>query len=262
MSQNNNSVTINASVAGFLDALAGEFQRSLAPGAVSWNVSWNRNQPESGPDLIWWSCALSIDPGCRIYAGANRELWKEIGGDSSTAEAGVDEPQESWFALLAQSIEKAAKARFGALVSCTELGILEGSPNAWARVSVAVDRSGSSSPGTMAWVLSPELVAALGGGSEVGAPAAANALELLQHVEIPVSVSFGRTHMRLRDLLGLANGSVVQLDRELGDEVEVRVNNCVIARGEVVAVNGNYGVRILEMASSPGGLGVRGVLKA
>ncbi len=114
----------------------------------------------------------------------------------------------------------------------------------------------------MAWVLSPELVAALGGGSEIGAPAAANALELLQHVEIPVSVSFGRTHMRLRDLLGLANGSVVQLDRELGDEVEVRVNNCVIARGEVVAVNGNYGVRILEMASSPGGLGVRGVLKA
>jgi flagellar motor switch protein FliN/FliY len=55
--------------------------------------------------------------------------------------------------------------------------------------------------------------------------------------------------MRLKDLLSLVNGSVVQLDRDLGDEVEIRVNNCVIARGEVVAVEGNYGVRILKMMS-------------
>jgi flagellar motor switch protein FliN len=256
MSQNNPGI-INASVAGFLDALAGEYQRFLAPATIS----WNRNQPDSEvSDLIWWSCALSIDPACRIYAGANHEVWKEIGGGSAldSAEAGADDPQASWFALLTQSIERASKARFGALVSCTELGILEGSPNAWARVSVAIGRDASSSPGAMCWVLSPELVAALGGEDEdngvagvpgISAPVAANSMDLLQHVEIPVSVSFGRTHMRLRDLLGLANGSVVQLDRELGDEVEVRVNNCVIARGEVVAVDGNYGVRILEMAS-------------
>jgi flagellar motor switch protein FliN/FliY len=263
MSPNNpskiNPAIINAPVAGFLDAVASEYQRFLAPATIS----WNRDQPDSEvSDLVWWSCALSIDPACRIYAGANREVWKEIGGgnalDSGAAEAVADDPQASWFALLTQSIERAAKSRFGALVSCTELGILEGSPNAWARVSVAIGRDASSSPGAMCWVLSPELVAALGGEDEdngvaavpgLNTPAAANSLDLLQHVEIPVSVSFGRTHMRLRDLLSLANGSVVQLDRELGDEVEVRVNNCVIARGEVVAVDGNYGVRILEMAS-------------
>ena len=54
--------------------------------------------------------------------------------------------------------------------------------------------------------------------------------------------------MRLKDLLNLSNGSVVELDQMLDEEVEVRVNNCVIAYGEVVAVDGNYAVRILRMA--------------
>lgn len=267
----------NESIASFLDALAGELQRLLSPhqsGQVS--VSWSGDQPDSDvADLVWWSCALSVDPACRIYAGAARETWKEIGGDGAT-DAGFDDPQASWFALLSQSIEQAAKARFGALVSCTEPGISEDSPVAQARVSVVVDRGVSSGPVTMYLVLSPDLAAALGSEAEdngvaglagINTAAAANPLDILQHVEIPVSVSFGRTQMRLKDLLGLDNGSVVQLDRELGDEVEVRVNNCVIARGEVVAVDGNYGVRILkmtsgEMALGPGSQGVRGALRA
>jgi flagellar motor switch protein FliN/FliY len=251
---------IDESIASFLDAISGELQRSLAgdpPEQIT--ISWSQNQPDADvPDLVWWSCALSVDPACRIYVAANREVWRAIGG-ASTVEAGGDDPQTGWFAVLTQSIERAAKARFGALVSCTELGISEESPGAWARFSVAINRPGSGSPAAMRWVLSPELMVALGG--EAAGPsdanrvarmnksAAANPLDILQHVEIPVSVSFGRTQMRLKDLLGLANGSVVHLDRELGDEVEVRVNNRVIARGEVVAVDGNYGVRILEMVS-------------
>jgi flagellar motor switch protein FliN len=268
---------INESIGSFLDALAGELQRLLSSEQTEQvTVSWNRDQPDlESSDLVWWSCSLSVDPACRIYAGADRTTWKEIGG-AGAAESGIDDPHESWFALLTQSIERAAKVRFGALATCKELGMSEDSPGAWARVSVSIVRAGNSNPGMMCWVLSPELAAALGGEdpengatrrSEVNTPAAPNSLDLLQHVEIPVSISFGRTHMRLRDLLGLANGSVVQLDRELGDQVEVRVNNCVIARGEVVSVNGNYGVRILEMASgetasSPSGQGLRSALRA
>jgi flagellar motor switch protein FliN/FliY len=56
--------------------------------------------------------------------------------------------------------------------------------------------------------------------------------------------------MRLKDLLKLTNGSVVELDQALDDEVEIRVNNCVIAYGQVVAVDGNYAVRVLRMASA------------
>ena len=54
--------------------------------------------------------------------------------------------------------------------------------------------------------------------------------------------------MYMKDLLHLTNGSIVELDQDLGDEVEIRVNNCVLAYGEVVAVDGNYAVRILRMA--------------
>ena len=67
-------------------------------------------------------------------------------------------------------------------------------------------------------------------------------------VTMPVSVSLGRTKMYMKDLLHLTNGSIVELDQDLGDEVEIRVNNCVLAYGEVVAVDGNYAVRILRMA--------------
>jgi flagellar motor switch protein FliN/FliY len=72
--------------------------------------------------------------------------------------------------------------------------------------------------------------------------------QILMQVEVPVSVSLGRTRMAMKDLLGLSHGSVVELDEHLNQEVEVRVNNCVIAYGELVAVEGNYGVRIARMA--------------
>jgi len=73
-------------------------------------------------------------------------------------------------------------------------------------------------------------------------------------VQVPVSVTFGATQIRMKDLLNLTTGSVVELDQALHDNVEVRVNDRVIARGEVVAVDGNYGVRVLELVSgeSPG----------
>ncbi len=72
--------------------------------------------------------------------------------------------------------------------------------------------------------------------------------DLLMSVEVPVSISLGRTQMRMKDLLTLNPGSVVELDESLGDEVEILVNKRVLAHGEVVAVDGNYGVRITRMA--------------
>jgi flagellar motor switch protein FliN/FliY len=74
-------------------------------------------------------------------------------------------------------------------------------------------------------------------------------LDLLLDVELPVSVSFGRTYLPVREVLKLATGSIIELDRPVNQYVEVAVNNCVIARGEVVVIEGNYGVRIHEIIS-------------
>jgi flagellar motor switch protein FliN/FliY len=74
-------------------------------------------------------------------------------------------------------------------------------------------------------------------------------LDLLMEVELPVSVSFGRAYIALRDVIKLNSGSIVELNRTVHDPVEIIVNNCVIARGEVVVVDGNYGVRIQQVIS-------------
>ncbi len=74
-------------------------------------------------------------------------------------------------------------------------------------------------------------------------------LELLLDVELPVSVSFGRAQLPLKDVIKLTSGSIVELNRTVGEPVEIIVNNCVIARGEVVVVEGNFGVRIQQVIS-------------
>jgi len=81
------------------------------------------------------------------------------------------------------------------------------------------------------------------------AAAPAQSLDLLHDVEMAVSVELGRTRMPVRDLLALAPGAVVQLDRAAGSPVDLLVNGTLIARGEVVVVDEEFGIRISEIVS-------------
>jgi len=75
-------------------------------------------------------------------------------------------------------------------------------------------------------------------------------MDLILDVELGVSVAFGETEMLLRDVLKLGVGSIVELEKGVNDPVTIVVNEKPIARGEVVMVDGNYGVRILEVEST------------
>jgi flagellar motor switch protein FliN len=75
-------------------------------------------------------------------------------------------------------------------------------------------------------------------------------IDLLLDVELPISVSFGHSEMLLKDILKLGAGSVIELDKSVNDPVAIIVNHTPIAKGEVVMVDGNYGVRILEVEST------------
>jgi flagellar motor switch protein FliN len=75
-------------------------------------------------------------------------------------------------------------------------------------------------------------------------------IDLLLDVELPIVVSFGETEMPLKDVLRLGVGSVIELDKSVNDPVTIIVNDKPIARGEVVMVDGNYGVRVLEVEST------------
>jgi len=75
-------------------------------------------------------------------------------------------------------------------------------------------------------------------------------LELLLDVELPVSVSFGSSEMMLKDVMKMGTGSIIELNKTVNDPVAIIVNRKPIAYGEVVMVDGNYGVRILEVEST------------
>jgi len=73
-------------------------------------------------------------------------------------------------------------------------------------------------------------------------------VELLLDIELEASLRFGSREMALSDLLELGPGDVVQLDRALTDPVDLLIGDKIVARGEVVLVNGNFGLQVTEVA--------------
>ena len=71
--------------------------------------------------------------------------------------------------------------------------------------------------------------------------------EVLQNIPVTISVEVGRTSLKIRDLMRLTQGSVVELDRLAGEPLDLRVNNTLVAQGEVVLVNERYGVRLTSV---------------
>ena len=72
-------------------------------------------------------------------------------------------------------------------------------------------------------------------------------LKMVMDVELNVSLRFGQSQLPLREVLELASGSVIELDRQVDDPVELLLDGKVIARGEAVIVDGNYGLRVTEV---------------
>jgi len=78
-------------------------------------------------------------------------------------------------------------------------------------------------------------------------PGTRRGVELILDVQMQVAVELGRTTMQVRDVLALGPGSIVELDKHSSEAVEVVVNNKTVARGEVVVIDDNFGVRITEI---------------
>jgi flagellar motor switch protein FliN/FliY len=72
-------------------------------------------------------------------------------------------------------------------------------------------------------------------------------LDRLQEIPVNLSVELGRAWLRVRDLLGLAPGTVIELERLAGEPVDVLINARLVAQGEVVTVNAKRGVRLTDV---------------
>ncbi len=266
-----------------LEAMTGE-----AP-AISWDplpaapeteptaLSWR--QPLSGlPGAIWlyaseqaWTSA-----GQMVLAGAGIP-----DADSAEIRSTYLEVSNQALAGLAQALTKllqrevnpanggetsdplpgaARWAEFSVQLGAASLVLTLGLENAL--IAALPDPGAKPDPAKPATVASaassapPPVAMAAGAGAGGGnAPPASNPLQgsktfdLLLDVELPVSISFGRAQIQLKDVLKLTTGAIVELNRSIAEPVEIIVNNCVIARGEVVVIEGNFGVRIQEVIS-------------
>ncbi len=75
-------------------------------------------------------------------------------------------------------------------------------------------------------------------------------MEMLMDVHIPVLVELGKTEMLMRDVMALTPGSIIELDSLAGEPVRISVRGKIIAYGEVVVVDENFGVKITKIAST------------
>ena len=75
-------------------------------------------------------------------------------------------------------------------------------------------------------------------------------LELLEDVEVSVDIRLGRSTMTIKSLMALQAGGIVALDRAIGEPVDVLLNGKPIARGEIVAIDGHFGVRVLDVVGT------------
>jgi flagellar motor switch protein FliN/FliY len=81
------------------------------------------------------------------------------------------------------------------------------------------------------------------------APSAASDIDLILDIPVQLTVELGRTKIPIRHILQLAQGSVVELDGLAGEPMDVLVNGCLIAQGEVVVVNDKFGIRLTDIVT-------------
>ena len=84
--------------------------------------------------------------------------------------------------------------------------------------------------------------------AEQGSAAVSN-LRVLENIEVKLTVEVGNTEIKIKDLLRLNEGSVVELDRLAGDALDILANGTKIAKGEVVMVGEKFGIRFTEVAT-------------
>jgi flagellar motor switch protein FliN len=107
----------------------------------------------------------------------------------------------------------------------------------WA--SALAEQNGNDAPSPTAGVFQPL--------SKATAPSTRNDIDMILDIPVHLTVELGRTKIAIRNLLQLAQGSVVELDGMAGEPMDVLVNGCLIAQGEVVVVNDKFGIRLTDI---------------
>ena len=257
---------------------AQEFAKNLALAIESMtgtkvvvDVEETSSQPDdlTKPGTLVWRQQFSHTAGAALELAVPAASWHGIGDTVLTAALieQVDEAmaRDTFRELAGQAfgaLAQALTARLGREVNCLEPDLSASAAGSFP-FSVLVHAGDETLPLYLAVPdaavepgdppAGPVRQAAASPAPQTGALATehlqSKRLDLLLDVQLPVSVSFGQSQLPLKDVIKLTTGSIVELNRTVSEPVEVIVNNCVIARGEVVVVEGNFGVRIQQVVS-------------
>ena len=253
-----------ASLAAAIDSMTEE-----RPGVEFVPDSGEAGDGSAHPADLCWEQGFQDIPQPGMWVTAPEKTWLAL-GERTLRAAGIDaaEPADArntYLEILSQSLAATAQSIGGMLgkeVACERGAERPAAGTAAQRFGVTLrfpdgelSLSASVSAALLAVLASPPAVSSAPepeAGVVAATPATASTaktMDVLLDVELPVSVSFGRTQLPIKEVLKLTTGSIVELNRSLNEPVDVVVNNCVVARGEVVVIEGNYGVRIHQIVS-------------
>jgi flagellar motor switch protein FliN/FliY len=258
------------SISSFFEQWAEEFARAVEmftgerpalshkPAEKAQSEEWEAKRAE----FHWWQQETEDPQKFKTWVGAEEATWTGLGGEPGDG----NDPKELYQEMLSQANQGVVAVLSASFPTPVKFGT--GSVNAppslasLRLVEVSVVFRDKTLPALIvaiepsaAKILDgPEPEKQAGGAEENHvSPALAaqrnSMVDRLMDLQLPVSVLLGQTVMPIRDALKITSGSLIELDRQLGDWVEVMIHGTVVARGEIVAVRGNYGVRIKEVIS-------------
>ena len=223
------------------EAEALPFDGAVAPG---WLVPCELAGPIAGT----WYLSITSEDAARL---ASRVLMKETASPDEIGEALKELTQqalsgiglEAPFAGMSAAVGKPATAPVAPGTAAGSFACrLDADTTLYFGCSYA---AGSAAPARPRAATSP-------GAGETAAPAqkAPDNLELILDIDMPLTVRFGEATVSIETLCRLGPGSLVELARQPDDPVDVLINGRLVARGEVVVVAGNYGVRVTQVVSA------------
>jgi flagellar motor switch protein FliN/FliY len=231
------ALTIDAVARALSDALAAACgarlggEATAAPSELPSDTGWLLALPVSG----------SLDGRLTVWfeQSSARACARAIAGDAEPADEAIDTVLTG--IVHAAATDVVAQAAFAGVVFGAP-AVTQATPPAGARaVYVAVPNTASC------------LFAVAAGSPAASAPRPHDdRLGAVLDVDLPLVVRFGQTVMPLRELAALGPGSVIDMGRAPDEPVELLVGEKLLARGDVVVVGGNYGVRITELAAGRG----------
>jgi flagellar motor switch protein FliN/FliY len=211
------------------------------------------DEAETMAGSTWWKQVVKNQESFSIWAGGVEAAWSAMGEGA--------EAQSTFFEMVSQANQGAAavlSAGFPIPLKCED-GLIEAPPprSDLELCKIKISFRGNELP-PLLLLIEPVAFRILNPSDEDEPEAGPVSTGQTQHpailnrlmgLQLPVSILLGRTAMRIKDVMKITPGSVIELDREIGDYVEIMVHGTVVARGEIVSVKGNYGVRIKEIIS-------------